>query len=328
MRKLIVAGVAFALLLGGFIVYMEIDKRKFIDSISAVSAVVDQPVNGAETIEGTQGNKKPKFQEVDTDELLAAVNRIPEQFGYSEASTTYAKLEAKKMSGEKLTNDEKVALLEATLYLWPNEYTRKTLILEKWLQSKGPSYDHIHSDEAIAELKELGISVAYSGDAIMISTGPDMTREEVEEAPEEYKHIYRDFLSRGEPSDPASDTVFSEGIDEDTDLLPARSEGTPITPESQVSGTPEHIHQEEGHLHETPAIQPLTPANAKSVEDSAGEGLSKVQQELVKQFFDEYGTKEGLRLLREMDPDTARRFERERREPPVPSESGEEPSAR
>ena len=97
MRKLIVAGIAFVFLLGGFIVYMEIDKRTFIDSISSAYRVVDQPVNGAETtIEGTQENKKPKFQEVDPDELLAAVNRIPEQFGYSEASTTYAKLETKK----------------------------------------------------------------------------------------------------------------------------------------------------------------------------------------------------------------------------------------
>ena len=126
MRKLIVAGIAFVLLFGGFIVYMEIDKRKFIDNISAVSAVVDQPVNGAETtIEGTQANKKPKFQEVDPDELLAAVNRIPEQFGYSEAATTYAKLEAKRMSGEKLTLDERVARLEAQLYLWPSEYHPK-----------------------------------------------------------------------------------------------------------------------------------------------------------------------------------------------------------
>ena len=62
MRKLIIAGIAFVLLLGGFIVYMEIDKKKFIDSISSVSPVVDQPVNEAETtIEGTQANEEPKF---------------------------------------------------------------------------------------------------------------------------------------------------------------------------------------------------------------------------------------------------------------------------
>ena len=47
MRNLIVVGIAFVLLVGGFIVYMEIDKRKFIDNLSLPSPVVDQPVNGA-----------------------------------------------------------------------------------------------------------------------------------------------------------------------------------------------------------------------------------------------------------------------------------------
>ena len=44
--------------------------------------------------------------------------------------------------------------------------------------------------------------------------------------------------------------------------------------------------------------------------------LSSEQQEQAKQLFDEYGTAEGLRRLREMDPDDARRFERERRGAP------------
>ena len=60
----------------------------------------------------------------------------------------------------------------------------------------------------------------------------------------------------------------------------------------------------------------------------AGIDCRSEQREQAKAFFDQYGTEEGLRRFREMDPDTARRFERERREPPVPSESGEEPSAR
>ena len=135
---IVVVTIAFLLLVGGFIVYMEIDKRQFIDSILLSSPVTSGQVPGIETtIEGTQENKKPKFQEVDTDELLAAVRRIPEQFWYSEAATTYAKLEAKRMSGERLTIDEHVARLEASLYLYPNEYTRRALILKKWMQSKG-----------------------------------------------------------------------------------------------------------------------------------------------------------------------------------------------
>ena len=39
-------------------------------------------------------------------------------------------------------------------------------------------------------------------------------------------------------------------------------------------------------------------------------------QEEVKQFFDQYGTVEGLRRLREMDPEAVRQFERERRGAP------------
>ena len=57
-------------------------------------------------------------------------------------------------------------------------------------------------------------------------------------------------------------------------------------------------------------------------------GLSPAQREQAKQLFDQYGTEEGLRRFREMDPEAARQFERERREPPVRSGSGEEPSTR
>ena len=324
MRKLIIAGIAFVLLFGGFIVYIEIDKRKFIDNISSVSPVVDQPVNVLETTrEVTQANEEPKFQEVDPAELIAAVNQIPEQFGYSEASTTYAKLETKRMSGEKLTIDERVARLEAMLYLYPNEGTRGSLILQKWLQSKGPSYDYSFSDQDIVELKELGIPVAYSGNSLMINSPPDVViRQLTEESPEEYRHLWRDFLSHGEPIDPVSDTVFSEGIGEEIDFLPARSEQIPIPPESQVLGTPEHVHQEEGHIHEPLTIQSPRPTDAKSVEADGWEGLLPEQREQAKQLIDQYGSEEGLRRLREMAPEAARRFERGH-PPQSPREQGE-----
>ena len=324
MRKLIIAGIAFVLLLGGFIVYMEIDKKKFIDSISSVSPVVDQPVNGAETIEGTQENKKPKFQEVDPDELLAAVNRVPEQFGYTEASITYAKLATKSMSGEKLTPNEKVAYMEASLYLWPNEHTRRSLILQKWVQSKGPNFPPRDgfSDEDIAELKDLGISVVYRGDAMIINPHSDYIRRDLaeEDADEE-------------PSDPASDTVFSEGIGEDTDFPQRRSEVSLVMPEPKTSVTSEHVRYEDGHVHEPPTLghgtdsQPPTPAAAKGVEANGWEGLAPEQRDQAKAFFDQYGTEEGLRRFREMDPEAAARFERERRELPVRSKPDEAASS-
>ena len=320
MRKLIVAGIVLVLLLGGYIVYMEIDKRKFIDSISSVSPVVDQPVNVSETTrEVTQANEEPKSQKVDPAELLAAVNRVPAQFGYTEASITYAKLETKSMSGEKLTPDEKVAYMEASLYLWPNKYTRRSLILQKWLQSKGPNFPPRDgfSDEDLAELKDLGISVVYRGDAMIINPRHDYIRRDlVEEDADE------------EPSPPASDTVFSEGIGEDTDFPQRRSEVSPVMPEPETSVTSDHVHHGDRHVHEPPTIQPPVPMAAKGVEADGWEGLSLKQREQAKQLFDQYGTEEGLRRFRDTDPEAARQFERERRKPPVPSEPSDEPSTR
>ena len=317
MRKLIIAGIVLVLLLGGYIVYMEIDKRKFIDSISSAYPVVDQPVNVSETtIEGTQENKKPKFQEVDTDELLAAIGRIPEQFGYSEAATTYARLQAKRLSGERLTIDENVVRLEASLYLYPNEHTRRSLILKKFVQSKGPNFPPRDgfSDEDIAELKELGIPVVRRGRTRIINPPPDMVlRRLAEEDAEEYRHIWRDFLSHGESSALAPDTVSLEKIGENTALSAARSEMLPVTSEPHVLDTPEHIHQEDEYVYEPPPIQLPVPTAAKGVEASGWKGLSPEQRDQAKVFFDQYGTEEGLRRLREMAPEAARQFEQGRR---------------
>ena len=66
----------------------------------------------------------------------------------------------------------------------------------------------------------------------------------------------------------------------------------------------------------------------ESVEAKLSEGLSPDRFDKAQQLIDQYGTEEGLRRFREMDPEAARQFERERREPSVLSKSGEEPSAR
>ena len=331
MRKLIVAGIAFVLLVGGFIVYIEIDKRKFIDSITSASAVVDQQVNVSETTrEVTQASEEPKFQEVDPDELLAAVNRVPEQFGYTEASITYAKLETKRMSGEKLTLDEKVARLEAQLYLYPNEYTRRTLILHKFEQSKGPNFHPSDglSDEDITQLRRLGIPVVWRGNRMIVNPVPDYLREEADKVwRETFAHVLND-PEYFPPRPSAAESVSSESIDGDIDFLPARSEGTPVMPEPKTSVISDHVHHEDRHVHEPPTLQPPAPTAAKGVEANGWEGLSPEQREQAKAFFDQYGTEEGLRRFREMDPEAARQFERERRKSLVPSESGEEPSTR
>ena len=95
----------------------------------------------------------------------------------------------------------------------------------------------------------------------------------------------------------------------------------PCCPDETTRG-----HLEDGHVHETPTIQPPTPAAAKSVEAELSVGLSPERFDKARQLIDEYGTKEGLRRLRESDPDAARQFERERGKPPVPSEPDDESS--
>ena len=64
------------------------------------------------------------------------------------------------------------------------------------------------------------------------------------------------------------------------------------------------------------------------IEAELSEELSPERFDKVQQLIDQYGSEEGLRRFREMDPEAARRFEREQRKPSVPSESGEESSTR
>ena len=151
--------------------------------------------------------------------------------------------------------------------------------------------------------------MVYRGDAMIINPLPDYIRDE-------------------EPSSPASDTVFSESIGEATDFPQFRSEVSLVMPEPKTSVTSDHVHQKDRHVHEPPTIQSPTPADAKSVEARGWEGLSLKQREEAKQLFNRYGTEEGLRRFREMDPEAARQFEQERRKPPVHSESGEGSSTR
>ena len=67
----------------------------------------------------------------------------------------------------------------------------------------------------------------------------------------------------------------------------------------------------------------LTPAG---IEAELTEGLSTNPADKAQQFIDQYGTEEGLRRLRESDPDAARRFEQGRRgEPTRSSPDGRQP---
>ena len=74
---------------------------------------------------------------------------------------------------------------------------------------------------------------------------------------------------------------------------------------------------------------PTTRSEVPSVMETPGwEGLSPARRAQADQFLYQYGTEVGLRRLREVDPEAARQFERERRGPPVRSELDDAPSTR
>ena len=66
---------------------------------------------------------------------------------------------------------------------------------------------------------------------------------------------------------------------------------------------------------------PSEPPTVSNQETEAREGLSPERFDKARQLIDQYGSEEGLRRLREMDPEAARQFERERKTPPARDES-------
>ena len=71
-----------------------------------------------------------------------------------------------------------------------------------------------------------------------------------------------------------------------------------------------HLHREAGHVYEPPTVQTATPPTTENVETQLKGQLSLEQFDKAQQLIDEYGTEEGLRRLRESDPEAARQFER------------------
>lgn len=88
---------------------------------------------------------------------------------------------------------------------------------------------------------------------------------------------------------------------------PTPFEVSPAMEESKAPVTPAHVHHEEKYTDEPPT--------AKSIETQLKERLSPERFSKAKQLFDQYGTEEGLRRLRESDPDVARQFEPDKSRP-------------
>ena len=104
---------------------------------------------------------------------------------------------------------------------------------------------------------------------------------------------------------PVSDGAGSEDIQH----APVRSD-IPVSP----SNLPDMVKPTPAPPNVADIENQLTPAG---IEAELGKGLSPDRFDKAQQLIDQYGTEEGLRRLRESDPEAARQFERERR--PVPS---------
>ncbi len=107
-------------------------------------------------------------------------------------------------------------------------------------------------------------------------------------------------------------SVSDGGLSEDTQRASVPAD-IPRSP-SNLSGVlePSRRSMTGGERTKTP-----TPSTAKSIETQLQKRLSPERFNNAQQLINQYGAEEGLRRLRESDPEAARRFERERR--PVPS---------
>jgi hypothetical protein len=115
----------------------------------------------------------------------------------------------------------------------------------------------------------------------------------------------------------AADTISSGGIDEDTSGDPVRAD-IPLSP-SDLSGL---VDSKNVPLDKVPGA-PKTPQQPPglSQEGQLSEEISPSRFDKAQQLIDQYGTMEGLRRLRKMDPEVARQFERERNAPRVPNDA-------
>ena len=325
MRKVILFISVIVILMAGWIFYLNKEKKNFIENLPQSPAVVNQPINNSSSsvnemedsndfVEGrvvevdgeifipdarvhetlpqeqTASAEKKTSSETPTPDEKADFVRDQwiQMFGDIPQVHTLSEYMRKIYKRERMTIDEEIAGLEAAHYLFPEGGHGLMLAIRKTQKAQG--------------LDEDDFEIVYEEDLENVRYAPDHKVIHLGNVPE---HLRSDAS--------APDSISSESIDGDIDFLPARSEGTPIMPETKTPVPSEHVHHKDGHIHETPTIQPPAPTAAKGVEASGSEGLSPEQRDQAKAFFDQYGTEEGLRRLREMDPDAADRFERGRR---------------
>ena len=97
------------------------------------------------------------------------------------------------------------------------------------------------------------------------------------------------------------------------------SDSLEFEPDEVDVSSSQSMLSESGRGERQPPV-PSVPLTVSNQETESHDGVSPERFDKAQQLIDQYGREEGLRRLREMDPEAARQFEREERKPPVPSE--------
>ena len=317
MRKLILFISVLVVLVAGGIFYLNEEKKHFIDDLPQSPVAVNQSINKSSSSVNETEDSNNFFEgqvvEVDGERF------IPHETLQQEQNASAEKTASETPTPDEEADEKADFVRDQWLQMFgdipqvhaASEYMRKIYKQER----------HIPIDEVIAGLEASHYLFPNGGHGILLkmrksqkAQGIDVVEfvyEEIEN--ERYAPDYKEIVLNAPepfPSDASvPDSIASGSIDEDIDVLPARSEGTPVIPKSKTSVMSEHVHHEDGHAHETQTIKTPAPAAAKGVEADGWVGLSSEQRERAKRLFDEYGTTEGLRRLKESDPEAARRFE-------------------
>ena len=173
-----------------------------------------------------------------------------------------------------------------------------------------------HSDVPEGESIDSHISDIFSSNLYGISVEEVRKRRESGDVQMQVKHIeihpiahpVEEFIDNEPLSRPVPKNASAGGTDEDAGGATDRPD-VPISPSDHpdmVKPTPSP--QSVGDIEKQ-----LTP---QEIESDLTKGLSADIFNKVQQLIDQYGTAEGLRRLKESDPEAARRFERERRPGP------------
>ena len=128
-------------------------------------------------------------------------------------------------------------------------------------------------------------------------------------------HPVEEFIDSETLSSPVPENVSSGGADKDTDTATVRSDvsASPSDLSSAVEPTPSPSN--------VPDIEKQL--TLQGIESELTKGLSTDPADKAQQLINQYGTEEGLRRLREMDPEAARQFEQGRRPSPNAPDKGQ-----